>query len=122
MPILNGPALCTHRAIGKPEADKNAPDSGEAAKQRKQDLPVLDRGMLDLRNTLGDEAPNELLEAVHRIKCTNNEGLLVTLVPHCREEDEGRLAHAFEDTEKCTDNDETGEVLAESRARKNDSP
>lgn len=49
----------------------------------KQDLPVFEFGVVDLRNTVGDETANTLLESVHRVKGADDKCLFFSCVPHC---------------------------------------
>ena len=75
-----------------------------------------------MRDCISEQAAYALLEPVHGVEGTNDERLLLTPVPHCREEDERGLADTFEDAEQCADNDKACEVLAYSGAREDNAP
>jgi hypothetical protein len=54
-----------------------------------------------------------LLCTIHHVPIVDNSCLLITLVPDGAHDQEGRLTHCFEDTEKRPYCDEGGETEAE---------
>ena len=95
---------------------------GAILAHRKEELPVLERVALEVRNAVRDEAADALLEAVHGVECADDESLFLALVPHRGEEDERWLADALEHPEQGAHDHKPGEVLAGSGAREDGTP
>lgn len=51
---------------------------------REKDLPILKFCTIDLSNTVSNQAPDALLEAVHGIEGTDYERLFISSIPHRR--------------------------------------
>ena len=89
---------------------------------REQDLPVLQGLVVDVGDAIREKPADALLEAVHGVERADDQCLFFAPVPHCREEDKRRLADRLENAEQCPDDDQTSEVLAQSRARQDGTP
>ena len=72
---------------------------------------------MDVGDAVREKPSDALLEAVHGVECSDDQCLLLASVPHCREEDERRLADRLENAEQCSDDDQTCKVLAQSCTR-----
>lgn len=111
--VLLAEALGTHRRVGHPPHDEQTPEDRQTSVGEEQCLPGLeDLVTADQGEAVGEQTTDDLLSTVHHVPVGDGVGLLLTLVPHGREQDKGRLTAGLEDTQQRADNHQAGEVVA----------